>query len=129
MTTFGECLSELFTRTQLAFPYDPEIREKLLWDVILALRGPDDCPELKPFTAARIRGILGMDKGLGPMVRSLPLRDIEVQRRDWLLSTHSEHYEEHFERAMRGLHLLGYVVPFYERYVGRLPGPGRRKKT
>jgi len=120
MTSFGECLSELFTRTQLAFPYDPDLREKLLWDVILALRGPDDCPKLKPLTAARIRGILGMEKGLGPTVRSLPLRDNEVTRRDLLLFRHSEHYREHFGRAMRGLHMLGYTVPFYERYPGRL---------
>lgn len=119
MTSFSECLTDLFMRVQIAYP-DVDMREKALWDIIIALRGPDDCPRLKPFTAARIRGILGMDEGLGPQVRSLPLRDNEIVRRDIMLFSHSEHYKEHFERAMRALYLIGYNVPFFERYLGRL---------
>lgn len=117
---FSECIQELLNRTKQAFPYEEDLQEKILWDVLAALRAPDDHPRLKKYTTARIRGIIGMDKGLGVEVRTTPLRDQEVQVRDIMMETTSKHYKEHFLCAMEGLYILGYPVPFFERTADRL---------
>jgi hypothetical protein len=93
--------------------------EMLLWDIISALRGPDDrictsrADDIKIYTTARIRGILGIegdDQGL--TIRNLPLSDAEIKVRNEFLDEASlAHFASHFKRAMNALKAFQFDVP------------------
>jgi hypothetical protein len=95
-------------------------------DIITAMRGPDsvshnllnasEMDELKDLTTARIRGIVGIEQGHGLIVNSLPLSEIQIERRNLLLESFgSYHFAAHIKAAYSALGILGYDFPKTEK--------------
>ncbi|MHA1881559.1 MAG: hypothetical protein ACTSUO_00745 [Candidatus Thorarchaeota archaeon] len=122
-------ISKLYYHAIEKYPtptYSTLDRQQALWDVMTALRGPDEdlkiqledghfytSDDVKHLTTARIRAILGMedDGRLGLEVRPVPLTDDEIVLRNELLKKCSQHFGAHFRNAMRTLYELGYPIP------------------
>ncbi|MHA1881564.1 MAG: hypothetical protein ACTSUO_00770 [Candidatus Thorarchaeota archaeon] len=98
-------------------------QDEALWNVLTALRGPDEITidektfdislknQLKEFTVARIRAIIGISPNAPFWVRHSPLHDDEILMRNKLLRKCNEHFKDHFIAAMRTLKDLGYKIP------------------
>jgi len=129
VTIFGLlCKLDRRIREKYATDGDPSLRNEMTWDIISALRGPDQyeiivddneiypADELKHLTTARVRAIVGftrsMDTGLN--IRETPLNNDEIVFRNKLLHHAEPHFTSHFRVAMRTLHMLGYPVPVKE---------------
>lgn len=123
-------LSTLYRRVRKLYPDEGDklLRELAFWEVISALRGPDEdsvmvhgeemsTTDLKHYTTARLRAILGMSEDRSSYccdVNSNPLSDEEIVRRNRLLDACSMHFSTHFKDAMVTLRGLGYPVPAKE---------------
>lgn len=97
-----EALRDLISRVEKR-----RLGNRVLWDVISALRGPDanvQYPnDLKRFTVARLRGIIGMHFEMIDR-RCDPLTPFEIHRRDELLESHeSAHFKLHWEKAIEAV--------------------------
>lgn len=85
---------------------DKDMVDEHLWNVLSALRGPDDSnSDLKWVTTARVRHILGISPGLGLAVNSTPEPAAGIG--EFLASMHFIH---HWQAAMQSLKALGYEV-------------------
>lgn len=85
-------------------------RDRYLWDILTALRGPDhsDEPYLKDDTTARIRGILGMEypSPSGCLInKTLFPSDYDFHNRKG-----GNHFSLHIGKAVQSLRKLGYKV-------------------
>lgn len=115
MDNLTDVILKLINKTEnyeACYPYQ---NTELLWDILTALRGPDEDtdelrPQLKRLTIARIRGILNLDY-VSVGVRGAALSQEEIERRDKLLRKTSTHFQRHFKIAMDALFSLGYPAP------------------
>lgn len=86
-----------------------------IWNVIVALRGPDTGPDshaLKLLTTARIRRIVGiLEYNPVSCFSTDPLNVEQIATRNLLLSKAPSHFAMHFQVAIRVLKRLGYDVP------------------
>jgi hypothetical protein len=97
-------------------PYE---ESRQLWDVLTALRGPDDNnTSLKSITTARIRGVLGLrpngaagavvDDGV-PIHNDASGYDMFYKLKETVDNTVSYHFAKHYAYAVATLRALGYI--------------------
>lgn len=108
---FNAAIKELLKRST-EFAKGQGHQDQLVWDVLSALRGPDnDGPStLKFLTTARIRSFVKLDsQAAGSTINPIGLTPQKRVERDILLSDGSRHFQFHIFSAWRAINkLYGY---------------------